>query len=98
MINVRCDVETRVEVLQSVQTAIPEATLREQRPRQLVWHIKPDILPISTLFSRMETARAMTNMVRIIFLVPELQDTFNQASRPCVLYIGGLFHHTNDAG
>lgn len=63
MINVRCEIETVEEVLQSVRRFIPEATLREQRPRQLILHIKPNVLPISDLFSRMESARSESNMV-----------------------------------
>ncbi len=51
------------EVLQHVQSLIPEARLRERRSRQLIWHIQPNVLQISTLFQRMETARAATNMV-----------------------------------
>jgi len=68
MINVRCEVETVGEVLRSVQSAIPEATLREQRPRQLIWHIKPNLLPISAIFSRMEIARSTSSMVCLIYI------------------------------
>ena len=64
MINVRIEMSTEGEVLQSVQRAIPEARLREQRPRQLVWHVPPNVLPISVLFAKMEEARKITNMVR----------------------------------
>lgn len=64
MINVRCEVETMGEVLQSVQSLIPEARLRERRSRQLIWHVQPNILQISALFQRMERARAATPMVR----------------------------------
>ena len=63
MINVRCEVESIGEILQRVQSLIPEARLRERRSRQLIWHIQPNMLQISTLFQRMETARAATNMV-----------------------------------
>lgn len=63
MINVRCEVNTAGEILQSVQRTIPEARLREQRPRQLVWHVPPNVLPISALFGRMEAVRKTTNMV-----------------------------------
>lgn len=63
MINVRCEMESISEILQYVQTAIPEARLRERRSRQLIWHIQPNILPISALFNKMEAARATTNMV-----------------------------------
>lgn len=64
MINVRCEVETMGEVLQSVQSLIPEARLRERRSRQLIWQVQPNLLQISTLFQRMEAARAATPMVR----------------------------------
>ena len=63
MINVRCEVESVGDILQHVQTTIPEARLREKRSRQLIWHILPNILPVSALFNKMETARASTNMV-----------------------------------
>jgi ATP-binding cassette subfamily A (ABC1) protein 1 len=64
MINVRCEVETVSEVLQRVESLIPEAQLRERRSRQLIWHVKPNLLQISTLFQRMEAARKVTPMVR----------------------------------
>ena len=64
MINVRCEVETVSEVLQRVETLIPEVQLRERRSRQLIWHVKPNLLQISTLFQRMEAARKVTPMVR----------------------------------
>lgn len=63
MINVRCEMESVSDVLQYIQAAIPEARLRERRSRQLIWQIQLNVLPISTLFNRMETARAATNMV-----------------------------------
>lgn len=63
MINVRCEVESVSEILLCVQSAIPEAKLREKRSRQLIWHIGPNILSISTLFNKMEAARATTDMV-----------------------------------
>ena len=66
MINVRCEVETVGEVMHCVQSAIPEAQLREKRSRQLIWHVPPNTLPISTLFEKMEAARVITPMV--IFL------------------------------
>lgn len=64
MINVRCEIETMGDVLQSVQSLIPEARLRERRSRQLIWHVQPNLLQISALFQRMERARAATPMVR----------------------------------
>lgn len=63
MINVRCEVETVGEVKHCVESAIPEAQLREQRSRQLIWHVPPNTLPISVLFGKMEAARAVTPMV-----------------------------------
>lgn len=69
MINVRCEVNTAAEVLLSVQAVLPEATLREQRPRQLIWHVKPNVLPISALFGKMETARQNSRMVITIKLM-----------------------------
>ena len=53
--------------MQSVQAAIPEARLREQRPRQLIWHVKPNTLPISVLFNKMEEARTTSNMVKYFY-------------------------------
>lgn len=55
--------EKRDEVRLTVQDAIPEAHLREQRPRQLIWHVSHDILPVSVLFSRMEAAREENSSV-----------------------------------
>lgn len=70
MINVRCEVESAVEVLQSVQSAIPEAALQERRPRQLILNIKLNILPISELFKRMETIRMNNDKVILVnFLI-----------------------------
>lgn len=65
MINVRCEVETISEVLQCVESLIPEARLRERRSRQLIWHVQPNLLQISTLFQRMEDARTATPMVSV---------------------------------
>ena len=69
MINVRCEVESAVEVLQSVQSAIPEAALQERRPRQLIWNIKLNVLPISELFKRMETIRMNNDKVLVNFQI-----------------------------
>lgn len=95
MINVRCEIETRAQVMQSVQAAIPGARLREQRPRQLIWHVKPNTLPISVLFSKMEEARTTSNMVFNIFLFIfryiALHINFKTLS-------GGLLHHADDVG
>ena len=63
MINVRCEVETVGEVKHCVQSAIPEALLREQRSRQLIWHVPPNTLPISALFERLEATRRASSMV-----------------------------------
>ncbi len=63
MISARCEMEYVSDVLQSVQSAIPEARLRERRSRQLIWHIQPNVLSIASLFNRMEGARAATQMV-----------------------------------
>jgi ATP-binding cassette subfamily A (ABC1) protein 1 len=63
MISARCEIECVSDVLQSVQSAIPEARLRERRSRQLIWHIQPNVLSISSLFNKMEAARAATQMV-----------------------------------
>lgn len=63
MISARCEVEHISDVLQHVQLAIPEARLRERRSRQLIWHIQPNVLSISSLFNKMEAARVTTNMV-----------------------------------
>lgn len=64
MINVRCELESVGDVLRHVQLAIPEASLREQRSRQIIWHVKPNALAISALFKRMETVRRDSNLVR----------------------------------
>ena len=63
MISARCEIECVSDVLQSVQSVIPEARLRERRSRQLIWHIQPNVLSISSLFNKMEAARAATQMV-----------------------------------
>jgi hypothetical protein len=63
MISARCEMEYVSDVLQSVQSVIPEARLRERRSRQLIWHIQPNVLSIASLFNRMEAARAATQMV-----------------------------------
>jgi len=63
MINVRCEVETVGEIMHCVQSAIPEAQLREKRSRQLIWHIPPNTLPISTLFEKLEATRRTSSMV-----------------------------------
>lgn len=63
MINVRCEIESVNDVLQYVQTAIPEARLRERRSRQLIWHIQSNALSISTMFNRMEAARTAISIV-----------------------------------
>lgn len=70
MISARCEVEFISDVLQHVQLTIPEARLRERRSRQLIWHIQPNILSISSLFNKMEDARVATNMVNSDFLFP----------------------------
>lgn len=64
MINIRCEMEAVGDVLQYVQLNIPEARLREQRSRQIIWHIKPNVLTIATLFQKMEEARVATSLVR----------------------------------
>ena len=63
MISARCEMEYVHDVMQSVQSAIPEARLRERRSRQLIWHIQPNVLSIASLFNKMEAARAATQMV-----------------------------------
>ena len=63
MITVRCEADSLSAVLQYMQSALPEARLREQRSRQLIWHVKSNVLSVSALFSRMESARVATNMV-----------------------------------
>lgn len=81
MINVRCELETSGEVMQSVQSFIPEARLRERRPRQLIWHVQPNTLQISTLFKRMEEARAATPMVNLV-----LQGLFTFLNDPLLFF------------
>lgn len=93
MINVRCEIESVSDVLQYIETAIPEAHLRERRSRQLIWQIQLNVLPISTLFNRMETARAATNMVshrNIAVLFPTKSCLFRK-----LFLEGGLFNHSN---
>lgn len=95
MINVRCEVETVSEVLQRVESLIPEAQLRERRSRQLIWHVKPNLLQISTLFQRMEAARKVTPMVREFwnfhFIANETWIFLSNAQ-------GRLFHHPDHTG
>lgn len=67
MINVRCDGEAQDEVIWKVQVSIPEAQLREQRPRQLIWHVKLNSLSVSILFSRMEAIRIACTSVMNLF-------------------------------
>lgn len=64
MISVRCELGTMAGVLENVQSVLPEARLREQRSRQLVWHVPHNVLPISEMFRRMETARQTNFRVR----------------------------------
>jgi ATP-binding cassette subfamily A (ABC1) protein 1 len=63
MISARCEIECVGDVLQSVQSVIPDARLRERRSRYLIWHIQPNVLSISFLFNKIEAARAATQMV-----------------------------------
>ncbi|KAK4029566.1 hypothetical protein OUZ56_022545 [Daphnia magna] len=81
MINVRCEVETISEVLQCVESLIPEARLRERRSRQLIWHVQPNLLQISTLFQRMEDARTATPMVDYSITQTTLDDVFVRFAR-----------------
>ena len=61
--------ETVGEVKHCVESAIPEAQLREQRSRQLIWHVPPNTLPISTLFERLEATRRTSPMVNFLRLL-----------------------------
>ena len=94
MINVRCDLESSGEVMQSVESLIPEARLRERRPRQLIWHVQPNTLQISTLFKRMEEARTATPMVIQIELSFQ---SVNVHLFWCIKNKGRLLDHANYA-
>ncbi|XP_046463654.1 ATP-binding cassette sub-family A member 7-like isoform X2 [Daphnia pulex] len=81
MISARCEMEYVSDVLQSVQSVIPEARLRERRSRQLIWHIQPNVLSIASLFNRMEAARAATQMVDYSITQTTLDDVFLRFAR-----------------
>ena len=76
MINVRCEGDGAEAVMQYIHSTIPEAQFREQSYRQLVWHIQPDVLPISVLFQRMEAARVSTAMEDYSISQTTLDDVF----------------------
>ena len=76
MINVRCEKDTAQEVVQCIQSTIPEARLQEQRHRQLVWHVLPNVLSISAMFHRMEAARASAPIVDYSICQTTLDDVF----------------------
>jgi len=54
MINVRCNSNSEDRVLLEIEGTMPEARLREKRNCQIVWHVEPNVLSISTMFLRME--------------------------------------------